>query len=135
MALYDGTTMRIKIGTKVLFHETNAKLNSTIPFKEVASKDTAGTLSTPGTQSWSISCSSLIANGDGSTQEDLATLYASHKAKTLVSIEFSTDVSGDVVFAGSAYIENYNVDSSNDEEVKGDFSFKGDGELTIAVVA
>lgn len=135
MAIYEGTTMRIKIGSKTIFHETDAKLTSSIPFKEVASKDTTGVISTPGTQSWSLSCNTLIANTIASAQEDVATLYATHAGKTAITVEFSTDVTGDVVFSGSAYVETFNLDATHEEVVTGDFNFKGDGALTIGVVA
>ena len=127
--------MRIKIGTKTIFHEVNATLDSNIPFKEVASKDTTGVVSTPGTQAWGLSCNTLIANSAAGAQEDIASLYAAHVAKTLVTVQFSTDVTGDVVFSGSVYIEKFTLDSTHEEEVKGDFSFKGDGALTIGTVA
>jgi hypothetical protein len=65
---------------------------------------------------------------------DIKTLYDAHKAKTLVTIEFTTDVVGDVVFSGSAYVGTFNIDSQVEAEVTGDFSFEGDGELTIALV-
>lgn len=132
---YEGTTMRIKIGAKTLFHEVDASLSSSIPFKEVASKDTTGVVSTPGTQSWSISTNGLIGNSALAAQEDIATLYATHVAKTKVTIEFTTDVTGDVVFSGEAYIETFNIKSTHEETVTGDFSFKGDGALTIGIVA
>ena len=134
MGLLQGTTMRIKKGTKTLFHETDASLSSTIDFKEVASKDTDGKLVTPGTQSWSLTANALVANDAGALQADLAELYNDHKNKILVTIEFSTQVSGDIIFSGSAYVETFNVQATNEEEVTGDFSFKGNGALAIGTV-
>lgn len=134
MSFYSGTTMRIKIGAKTIFHETDASLSSSIDFKEVASKDSNGKVKTPGSQSWSLSCNALIGN-DGTVQEDLKTLYDKHVAKTLVTVEFTTDATGDVVFSGSAYVGTFNVTATNDEEVKGDFSFEGSGALAIAIKA
>ena len=131
--IYEGTTMRIKIGSKTIFHEVSATLTSSIDFKEVASKDTNGKLVTPGAQSWSMTANTLIANS--TTQEDLSSLYAAHSGKTAVTIEFTTDVSGDVVFSGSAYVESISIDATNEEVVTGDFSFKGDGDLTMGTVA
>ena len=134
MAIYAGATMRLKVEGKTIFHETDATLSSTIDFKEVASKDTLGKLKIPNTQTWNISCNSLIANTVAAAQEDIKTLYDKHKAKTLVTVEFSTDVTGDVVFSGEAYVGTFNITATNEAEVTGDFTFEGDGELTIAVV-
>ena len=135
MALYQGTTVRIKVDGKTIFHETDATLSSSIDFKEVASKDTAGKLKIANVQTWSLACNTLIANSAASAQEDIKSLYDTHKAKTLVAIEFSTDVTGDVVFSGNAYVGTFNISATNEEEVTGDFNFEGDGELSIAVVA
>ena len=135
MALYEGTTMRIKIGGKTLFHETDCSLSSSIAFKDVASKDTSGVISIPGAQTWSISTNSLVAESALAAQEDLKTLYATHVGKTKVTVEFTTDVSGDVVFTGQAYIETYNLKSTHEETVTGDFNFKGDGDLSMGTVA
>ena len=134
MAIYQGATMRISVGGKTIFHEVGASLSSTIDFKEVASKDTAGKLKVANTQTWSLSCNTLIANSALAAQMDVKTLYDAHKAKTLVTVEFTTDVVGDVVFSGSAYVGTFNVDATNEAEVTGDFSFEGDGGLSIALV-
>lgn len=134
MGLLQGTTMRIKKGTDTLFHETNATLDSTIDFKEVASKDTSGKIQTPGSQSWSMSCDKLIANDAGAGQENALGLVQDHLAKTLVTIEFSTGVTGDIIFSGSAYISQFSIASANDEEVTGTFAFQGSGDLTVGVV-
>ena len=133
MAVYSGTTMRIKIGSKTIFHETKATFTTSRDFNELASKDINGKEVTPGSYTWSLTCDALIANS--TTQEDLASLDVAYQAKTLVTMEFSTDVSGDVVYSGSAYVESYNVDAANEEGVTGSFSFKGSGDYTLGTVA
>jgi len=135
MGLLQGTTMRIKKGTDTLFHETNATLDSTLDFKEVASKDTGGKIQTPGSHSWNITCDKLIANDAGAAEADGLELFQDHLAKTLVTIEFSTSVSGDIVFSGQAYVSQCNISSTNDEEVTGSFTFLGSGDLTVGTVA
>lgn len=131
--LYSGTTMRIKIGTKTIFHETGVSLDSTVDFKEATSKDIADAQQVAGKHSWSISLNSLVAN-DGTTQEDISTLFGYHINKTKVTLEFSTFVSGDVKYAGDAYITSFKIDAQNDDIVTGDFSFVGDGNLTETTV-
>ena len=134
MAFYSGTTMRIKIGTKTLFHETDATFQSSLELKELASKDITGTEHLPGKIDWSLSCSSLIGN-EATLQEDLATLSASHLAKTKLAVTFSTDVTGDVIYSGDVYIESLSIKATNNDTVTGDFNFKGDGIYTVGVVA
>lgn len=135
MAIYDGTTMRLKFGTKVLFHEVNAKFSTSKEFKELASKDINGKQTTPGSYTWSLSCDSLIANGDGSTQEDVKTLLDYYLADTLVAVEFSTNVAADIVLAGNVYISQCDIDATNEEGVTGSFSFTGNGDFTVGIVA
>jgi len=131
--LYSGTTMRIKIGTKTIFHETGVSLDSNVDFKEATSKDITGALQVAGKHSWSVSLNSLVAN-DGTTQEDIATLFGYHINGTQVAVEFSTFVTGDAKFSGNAYVSSFKIDAQNEDIVTGDFSFVGDGALTESAV-
>lgn len=133
MALKEGVNMRITVGGKEIFHEVSADLSAATDFKEVASKDTSGKLSAPGAQSWNIPIEALYDN-DGTTQEDLFTLATLWKDKTQVAVTLSTNVSGDVIFSGNAYIESFNTNATNEEYITCSFSFKGNGDLTIARV-
>lgn len=133
MALIQGLNMRIKVDTKEIFHEVDANLSMSTDFKEVASKDTAGKLVTPGAQSWSLSCNALLEN-DGTTKEDLKTLSDKWKAKSVHAVTFTTGTSGDVIYSGNAYIESVEVSSPNEEGVNVSYNLRGDGDLTIAAV-
>lgn len=130
-----GTSFRVLVDDKTIAHETEASLSSSLDFKEVATKDTDGIEKTPGNQSWSISCNNLVMTDATTTQQTIATLYALHKDKTKVAIQFTTNDTGDMVFSGYAYIGTFNITSTNDENVSGDFSFEGTGGLTLGTVA
>lgn len=130
MAFYEGSKMRIKIGTENVFHETDATLNWSREFKEIASKDTDGKQSSPGSKSWSLSSSAYAINTPD-TQNDLKSIADAANAATLVEVQFTDGVSGNLVFSGQAYIENFSVKSPNDETVSFDYSLKGNGDLTI----
>jgi len=134
MALKEGVNMRITVGGKEIFHEVSADLSFQTDFKEVASKDTSGKLVSPGSSSWNIPVEALYDN-DGTTQEDLFTLSTLAINKTEVAVTLTTGVSGDVVYSGNAYIESFNTNATNDEYVTCSFSFKGNGDLTVARVA
>lgn len=134
MAYYEGTTMRLTLGTKQIFHEVDADLNFSIDFKEIASKDTNGKISTPGSYSWSISCNMSLLDNDGTTKEDLFTLATKALAKGLHAITFSTNVTGDVIFSGNAYIEGFTTAAVNEEKSTASFTLRGDGDLTVAEV-
>jgi len=135
VAFYEGKLFRIKVAGKTIFHETDFKLSSSLDFKELASKDLSSKQRTPGDLDWNISCSSLIGNTVAAAQEDAATLYAKHIAKVEVAIEFTTAATGDMVFTGNAFVSQFDLDATHDDVARGSFSFVGNGDLALGVVA
>lgn len=134
MSVYKGKLMRLKIGTKTIFHETSVKFNTSKDFNELASKDITGKEVTPGSYTWGLSCESLIADSVASAQEDLVSLLTAFQADTLLAVQFTSDVSGEVVISGNVYVETCDVDATNEEGVTGSFAFKGDGDFTVGAV-
>ncbi|WP_418639656.1 phage tail tube protein [Winogradskyella sp.] len=130
MAYYEGSDMRIKIGTNNVFHETDATLNWSREFKEIASKDTDGVESSPGKKSWSLTSSAYVINTPD-TQNDLKSIAEAGDLGTLVDVQFTDGKSGNLVFSGQAYIENFSVKATTDDTVTFDYSLKGNGSLTI----
>lgn len=133
MAFYEGKKMRITFDGKEIFHEVDCTLNASTEFKDIATKDTVGTESSPGTQSWSVSVNGY-ASPDTTTENDIKALADAWKASTLAAVTLTDDVSGHVIFSGNAYVENFSVGAPNDETVTMDYSLKGNGELTIGTV-
>lgn len=133
--MYEGGSMRIMIGGKKIFHEISAKFSTSKDFKETASKDTGGKTSTPGTKGWSLTANTLVANSAAQAEEDLASLLAAYNNDDLLAVQFVSDVAGETGISGNVYIESIAIDSTNDEIVTGDFSFKGDGDFTVITAA
>lgn len=133
--IYKGKLFRIKVDGKTIFHETDFKLSSSKDFSEIASKDTDGKQFTAKDIEWSISCNSLIGDSLTDTQMDAAALYALHLSDETVAIEFTTSATGDMVFTGNAHVNQFDLDATHDDVAKGSFAFKGDGELSLGVVA
>jgi len=69
MAFQDGKLMRITVGGKEIFHEVSVSLSGGTEFKDVATKDTSGTESTPGSKSWTASVEG-VASADSTTEHD-----------------------------------------------------------------
>ncbi|MCG7502384.1 phage tail tube protein [Tenacibaculum sp. Mcav3-52] len=130
MAFLEGSKMRIRIGTKEVFHETNSTLNASTEFKEIASKDTNGVEVSPGKQTFSLSSSAYAASG-ATTQEDLKAIADAWKAKTLVSVTLADGVTGNIALDGQGYIENFVINTQTEEAVTFDYSVKGSGDLNI----
>lgn len=135
MAFYQGTAMRLKIGTKEIFHEVDCEISASTEFKEVASKDTAFKIVTPGSQTYTISCNTSLLDNDGTTQEDLKGLADIWKAKTSHAVTFTTGVTGDVIFSGTVYVETFTASAANEEFATASYTLKGTGDLTIGVNA
>lgn len=133
MSLDYSGSMRIKIATKTIMHEVEASLNEARDFEELASKDIVGKDFHPKEGTWSLTGNAIAANSNGDAQIDLQAIVESYQAKTLVAIELTDGVTGNMAYSGNAYIENYNLTTSNEEKVKYDFSLKGVGTLTVAV--
>jgi len=133
MSLDYSGSMRIKIATKTIMHEVEASLNEARDFEELASKDIVGKDFHPKEGTWSLTGNAIAANSNGDAQIDLQAIVASYQAKTLVAIELTDGITGNMAYSGNAYIEKYNLTSANEDKVKYDFSLKGVGTLTVAV--
>ncbi len=128
---YQGSALRIKIGTKTIFHEVECKLDFKRDMKEIGSKDVTGTLVSPGKKSFTLTGKAIAKNSDGSTQEDINSLLTAYDAGTEIDITLADGVSGNIAITGKAYIESISVNSKDEEIVDYDFSFVGNGAATI----
>ena len=133
MSLNYSGSMRIKIAEKTIMHEVEASLNEARDFEELASKDIVGKDYHPKEGTWSLTGNAIAANSVGDAQIDLQAIVSSYQAKTLVAIELTDGITGNMAYSGNAYIENYNLTSSNEDKVKYDFSLKGVGVLTVLI--
>ncbi|WP_296636022.1 phage tail tube protein [Polaribacter sp.] len=133
MSLDYSGSMRIKIATKTIMHEVEASLNEARDFEELASKDIVGKDFHPKEGTWSLTGNAIAANSNGDAQIDLQAIVESYQAKTLVAIELTDGVTGNMAYSGNAYIEQYTLTSANEDKAKFDFSLKGVGTLTVAV--
>lgn len=135
--IYNGKLLRFKFDDKKLIHATNCKLTVSSKLEEIATKDTDGTVSIPSGYSFSGSTEALLSNlpaGD-TTHATADTLLTAQLAGTEIDIEFTTDVTGDFIYTGKAFIDNFDLGSETGTSVKVSISFKGNGNLTKATVA
>lgn len=137
--IYKGKLLRFIFDGKKFLHATSCKLDFSTKLEEIATKDTNGTVVIPGNYSWSGSTEALLANlpaGD-TTHVTFDTLLAAKLAGTEIDVEFTTSVTGDIVYTGKAYIENASITADTDSAVKVSISIKGNGDLeqdTVPVV-
>lgn len=134
--IYQGKNLRFKFGGKALFHATSCSIDISTTLEEIATKDTNGSVSTPGNYSWGISADALVANlpSGNSTHVDFAYLLDAQLANTEIEVDFTTSETGDFIYSGTVYIESSNIQAEVGSSAKGSFSFKGNGNLTKTTV-
>lgn len=134
--IYKGKNVRFKFADKTLYHATSCTLAISSTLEEIATKDTNGTVSTPGNYSWTISTNALVADKPAlsATQSDFMDIVALQLAGTLIEVEFTDGATGSFVLSGSVYVESANITAEVGQSVTGDFSFKGTGDLVKSVV-
>lgn len=131
-----GKNLRISVGGKALYHATSCSMSITTNIESIATKDTNGNVKTAGAYDWTMSTSALVAvKPTGSaTHISFAELLAMQLANTPVTLEFTTDEVGEMLLTGSAIIESCNISAETEGAATGDFSFSGDGNLTMTTV-
>lgn len=87
--------------------------------------------SLPAGRSWSLSGDSEFAFDSAYTHDDFAALITS---RAPVAIKFSTEITGDIRFTGSAYIESLELSGGAEENATYSYSLKGTGVLTKEAV-
>jgi hypothetical protein len=133
---YKGKNLRIFIDDETIFHSTECSFATSRTFDGIASKDTNGTIQSPGNYEWSINGNQLISDKAAlSSQEDTASLLQKFKDATLVEVKFTTDIAGDVVVSGNMYIQSFNMSAPTNGVATGDFSLVGDGDFELGTVA
>lgn len=131
-----GKNLRIKIDDNTVYHATECSFSSTLELEGLATKDTDGNVQTPGNYEWSLSTSALVANKENaSTQNDTYGIMGKYLAKGKVTVEFTTDVAGDVIISGEAYIASCNITAPVSGSATYDISLTGDGDITLAQVS
>jgi Phage tail tube protein len=107
---------------------TNVEVTMTHEPRDISSKDDSPwTAALEGPLSWEASGESLVAWDDTNGADTMTTSITN---RTLLTVVFTTDVTGDKKFSGSAYLTNFTITSPETEtNVTCSFSMMGVGEL------
>lgn len=134
---YQGKALRFKFEDKKLLHATNCKLTVTKTLEEIATKDTDGKVVIPSNYAFNGSADSLLANlpAGNTTHVTADTLLQYELDGTEIDVEFTTDVTGDVIYTGKAYIESWEVTAETEATAKVTIAFRGSGNLTRNTVS
>jgi predicted secreted protein len=131
--IYQGKNIRLTLAGKKVFHATDCGISATLNLEALASKDTDGDLQSPGSLSWSMSLSALVAEKDpvSLTHHSFKDVVRTFLNKVPVDIQYTTAETGDWVFSGSAYITQFDISAQTAGAATGSFSFTGNGDLTL----
>ena len=124
MGVYSGTDL-IAGSTSSSFSGSNATIDATSKENDGAKQILLGQ------QDWSI-------NHDGHLEFDAAygyvDLIAAWKAKTTLTLKFSTEVSGDTFLTGDALITSLDISAEVNGVTSYSVSFEGTGPVTVGTV-
>lgn len=119
-------------GVKVT-HSTNASLSVELSTRDVTSKDSSGwTENAEGLKSWSITGEFFFAEN---ATEGFTHVYADLDGRTTVTAMYSSGVSGDKKYSGSAYVTSLSRSSGIDSDTETwSITLTGAGALTEGTV-
>lgn len=128
----NATLVGVYVGTTKIAHITSAQLSFSHSPREITSNDSAGwETMAAGKRGWEMSGDSLF-NFDGAyTFDDLFNLIDTRGSVTL---KFSTEVSGDKKYTGTAFLTSLSASGSTEENETYSFTFKGSGAIAEATV-
>lgn len=128
----NGRNLRIYVDGNAVADATSHDLEISHSTRDVTTKDSAGWMEVLyGLKEWSTSGDGLIALDATYATEELIDLIIN---STDVTVRFTTNVSGDVYWTGSAIAESVTVSAPNEETPTYNFTLKGNGALTKATL-
>lgn len=131
--IMNGTLLGVYFGSTLLAHSTECSISLGMDPRDITTKDSGGDQEiAPGLRNASISFSALHAEDAAYGVSDLMTLY---NAGTSVAVKFSTEVSGDGYFSGTALITSLEISAGMEDNVSYSGTLQISGGVTYDTVA
>lgn len=131
--IINATLFAIYIGGTKVADATSAEISMSMATRDATSKDSNGwTDRKEGLREWSGSGEAFIALD---AAYGLSDIYGLINNRTAVTIKYSTEVSGDTYYTGTAYLTEWSLSNGVEESGTYSFSFEGDGALTEGTIA
>jgi predicted secreted protein len=134
--IFNGTNLVVLVGTEVVAHSTSCSLSVSTDLPDSTTKDSSGwAQQIQGLRSWSVSTDGLAVIESAAAGVNVEDLFSSVSSRTDVTLTFSTFVSGDKIWTGTAAVES--LDFTGDMESPATFSasFTGTGALVMTTNA
>lgn len=129
----NGRNMRFFDGGTALGRATDCTLSFSREMRELAHKDVTGNWNekAPGAMSGTGSTSGLYSE-DANAAESL---FTKMNAGTALTLTFTTEVTGDQVWTGTAYISSLEINAPDNENVTYSCSFEFSGAVLMSTVS
>ncbi len=138
--IINGTEFGVYDGSTLIAYSTSGSVSINHSLRDISNKDSSGWKEQlEGQRDWEVSCEGMVAfltaaGGavGGKTMDEMFTSYLA--TRTELTVMFSTEVSGDYKYSGSAWLTSMSMDSPNEDNTTYSLSFSGTGALTQAAV-
>lgn len=128
----NGTLYKITVGGTTINDLTNCSVSFSVDTRDVTNKDSSGNREILPTILGAEYSGEIIVALDATY--GLEELYDALVAKAAVTVEFTTNVSGDVQWSQSAYLTSVEIGAPMEDNVTASFSATGTGAITKANV-
>jgi predicted secreted protein len=129
---FNGTLLNVYIDDVIIGCATSSELSVNVDLADATCKDDGGWADhIQGLRDWSVSTDGLVAYDGTNNIGDLYTLLS---GRTSVTLKFTTNVTGDLVFSGSASVASISVSAEMEAAVTYSVEFTGKGVLTKGTV-
>jgi predicted secreted protein len=129
---FNGTLLNVYIDDVIIGCATSSELSVNVDLADATCKDDGGWADhIQGLRDWSVSTDGLVAYDGTNNIGDLYTLLS---GRTSVTLKFTTNVTGDLVFSGTASVASISVSAEMEAAVTYSVEFTGKGVLTKGTV-
>lgn len=134
--VFNGTSLVVKIGGVAVAHSTSCALSVSTDLPDATTKDSGGwAAQIQGLRSWSVSTDGLAVIESAAAGINVEDLFSSIASRTDVTLTFSTFVSGDKIWTGSAAVESLDFTGDMESPATYSASFTGTGPLVMTTNA
>jgi len=130
--IVNGTAIGVYVGSTKVAHATDGSISINMATRDATTKDSGGwTDRLEGVRSWSITCNALFAYD---ATYGLSDLFSALNNRSTVTVKFSTEVTGDKAYSGTAYVTSIEANAGTEENATYSVTFEGTGALSETTI-
>jgi len=132
MAVFNATLIKLYDGGVAIGHLTNVSADWVRDMIDVTTKDSGADAEfLPGKKSGTYSAEGILDMAD---TVDFDSLWVKMEAGTVITMMWSTEVTGDTTYSQSIYVSSAKMGAGTEEAVSFSMDFQGTGDVTVATV-